>query len=69
MLAWLVAAALFNVFYRPARHGRKVAYMTVSSFVFLAFALGVFLLVDSRHGAPRAAQAPATRLSFWEPRP
>jgi ABC-type transport system involved in cytochrome c biogenesis permease subunit len=50
MLAWLIAAALFNVFYKPARHGRKVAYLTVASFGFLAIALGTLLLVDTGHG-------------------
>ena len=38
MLAWLVAAAIFNAVYRPARRGRKVAYLTVVSFVFLVVA-------------------------------
>src|SRR4029079_4006998 len=39
MLIWLLAAALFNVIYRPARHGRKVAYLTVASFGFLSIVL------------------------------
>ena len=30
-------------FYRPARHGRKVAYLTMASFGFLAIALGTLL--------------------------
>ncbi len=53
MLAWLVAAALFNVFYKPARHGRKVAYLTVVSFVFLAVVLGMLLLVNTQHGGQK----------------
>jgi hypothetical protein len=50
MLLWLLAAALFNAVYRPARHGRKVAYLTVASFGFLVIVLGTFLLVDTGHG-------------------
>jgi ABC-type uncharacterized transport system permease subunit len=49
MLAWLVAAALFNAVYRPSRRGRKVAYLTVVSFVFLVVALCVLLLVNTEH--------------------
>jgi ABC-type transport system involved in cytochrome c biogenesis permease subunit len=50
MLAWLSAATIFNAFYRPARRGRKVAYLTVVSFVFLVVVLAVFLLVSNEHG-------------------
>lgn len=55
MLAWLVAAVLFNVFYKPARHGRKVAYLTIASFVFLTFSLGMLLLVNTQHGGRKTA--------------
>ncbi|MEX0677799.1 MAG: hypothetical protein WD063_12030 [Pirellulales bacterium] len=53
MFVWLSTAAVFNVVYRPARRGRKVAYLTVVSFGFLVVALAMFLLVDSGHGAAR----------------
>jgi hypothetical protein len=53
MLLWLLAAAAFNVCYRPARHGRKVAYLTLASFVFLVISLAVLLLVDTRHGGQK----------------
>ncbi len=53
MLGWLLAAALFNVVYVPARQGRKVAYLTVASFVFLAVSLGVLVLVDTQHGGKK----------------
>ena len=53
MLCWLIAAAGFNLIYRPARQGRKVAYLTVASFGFLAFALAIFLLVDTEHAPER----------------
>lgn len=54
LLAWSLAAAAFSVVYRPARQGRKVAYLTVASFVFLAIAMGVWLSSSSEHGATRA---------------
>jgi ABC-type uncharacterized transport system permease subunit len=50
MLAWLVAASIFSVVYRPARQGRKVAYLTVVSFLFLIIALAVLLVGGSEHG-------------------
>jgi ABC-type transport system involved in cytochrome c biogenesis permease subunit len=51
MLVWLSAAAVFNATYRPARRGRKVAYLTIVNFVFLAIALAVLLLGETEHGA------------------
>jgi ABC-type uncharacterized transport system permease subunit len=54
MLTWMVTAALFGGLYKPARHGRKVAYLTVASFGFLLLALGTLLLVDTGHGGQRA---------------
>jgi len=51
LLAWLIAAAVFSLVYKPARQGRKVAYLTVASFLFLVLALGVRLLSTTRHGA------------------
>jgi hypothetical protein len=64
MFFWLLAAALFNVFYKPARQGRKVAYLTVVSFVFLAIALGVLLLVHNEHGQkPAHGDKPTARIA------
>lgn len=39
LFLWLVAVVLFEWFYKPARQGNKVAYLTVASFVFLGLAL------------------------------
>lgn len=48
LLLWLLAATLFEIFYKPARQGRKVVYLTLASFVFLVLAmLGV---LTSPHG-------------------
>jgi ABC-type transport system involved in cytochrome c biogenesis permease subunit len=49
MFFWLLAAVITSAVYRPARQGRKVAYLTLVSFVFLAIMLAVGLLMDSRH--------------------
>jgi ABC-type uncharacterized transport system permease subunit len=48
--AWLAVSTVFNMVYRPARQGRKVAYLTVANFVFLVLALCVWLFVPSKHG-------------------
>jgi len=63
MLIWLVSAAVFNVFYRPARRGRKVAYLTVVSFGFLVLSLAMFLLVESDHGRGTLPKEPAVSIS------
>lgn len=44
LFVWLVAATLFESFYKPARQGKKVAYLTMASFVFLGLALLFVLL-------------------------
>ena len=49
MMAWLIVAALFSQLYRPANHGRKVAYLTVASFIFLAFTAILRPFVASEH--------------------
>lgn len=49
MFLWLLAAVATIGLYRPARQGRKVAYITIASFVFLAIMLAVGLLMNSEH--------------------
>jgi hypothetical protein len=39
LFAWLAAITVFESFYKPARQGPKVAYLTLASFVFLGLAL------------------------------
>jgi ABC-type uncharacterized transport system permease subunit len=60
MFLWLLTAVVFSAVYRPARRGRKVAYLTVASFVFLVIALAVGLVM--RHGALRTGGSPAERV-------
>ena len=49
LLVWNVAALMFVRFYKPARQGHKVAYLTFASFVFLLFVLAV-ILFGGGHG-------------------
>ena len=49
MFFWLLAAVLVSLLHAPGRRGRKVAYLTLASFVFLAIMLAAGLLTDSRH--------------------
>ena len=58
MFFWLFAAELFRLTYRPARRGRKVAYLNLASFVFLAVALITLSLIDTRHGPTKPPDAP-----------
>jgi len=66
LLAWLVGAAMFGVAYRPARQGRKVAYLTVATFLFLVLAIGLRLLLPSKHtpDRPITAQIKSAQVSF-----
>ena len=49
LFVWLVLSAGIGVFYKPTRQGRKVAYLTVISFLFLLVALGVGMSVVTQH--------------------
>lgn len=58
LLCWLIAVLVFEVTYKPAQQGRKVAYLTVANFVFLGFVLAIVLWVPSGHAVPEAQDAP-----------
>jgi ABC-type uncharacterized transport system permease subunit len=67
MLGWLVAAEVFRWVYPAARQGRKVAYLTLASFVFLVVTVISFALVDTAHGggtAPSATNQQSTAASI-----
>lgn len=61
LMVWLVAVLFFNGFYRPARQGRKVAYLTVASFVIVMLVLSI-VWSSSNHAQQslRGAEATAT---------
>ncbi len=49
LLVWLLIAMVVSTVYRSARQGRRVAYLTLVSFLFLVVVLVVGLLLSSRH--------------------
>ena len=63
LFLWLMTASIFEWVYRPARQGRKVAYLTLASFVFLALALGFVLL--GRHGSKDNDGGPQPTAFSW----
>jgi len=50
MLVWLLVAAAFRWAYPPARRGRKVAYLTVAAFGFLAITVVSLAVRGPSHG-------------------
>lgn len=52
IVGWLAAAAIFQLGYRPARQGRKVAYLTIASFLVVVVVQLFGFLLPSEHGAP-----------------
>jgi hypothetical protein len=49
LFGWLLAATAFGLLYEPARYGRKVAYLTIATGLFLAVEL--FIVWWTGHGA------------------
>jgi ABC-type uncharacterized transport system permease subunit len=58
LFGWLLAALAFSGVYKPARQGRKVAYLTVASFVFLMFVLATTLLFSEHATQAGAGSTP-----------
>jgi len=54
LFLWLVAATMFEICYRPARRGQKVAYLTMANFAFLVLVLGLVLFGPSQHAKSQA---------------
>lgn len=54
LFLWLLVSAIFNVCYRPARQGRKVAYLVVTSFLFLVLELGIVWWAGHAVGKPNS---------------
>ena len=61
-LTWLIVVVLFHGFYRPAGQGRKVAYMTIGSFLFLSVVLSIIRWLPSQHTEDLSAAAATTRV-------
>jgi ABC-type transport system involved in cytochrome c biogenesis permease subunit len=60
LLGWLVVASLFSLVYRPARQGRKSAYLTITSFALVVLFLAARLLMPSEHRLQKESAKPAT---------
>jgi hypothetical protein len=60
LFIWLLIVLLFESLYRPVQQGRKVVYLTLASFIFLALVIGLVLLAPSQHASPLAPQYAAT---------
>ena len=56
MLLWLLSAVAIAARYPAQRQGRKVAYLTLVSFIFLLVALSAMLLFDTAHGGKNQKQ-------------
>lgn len=62
MFCWLVVSGGVSALYRPALEGRKVAYLTVLSFIFLICLLGAGFLLETQHRRLYVDGMPARRL-------
>ncbi len=61
LLVWLIVMTAFTLLYKPATMGRKVAYLTVASFIMLTLTLSLVLFGPDDH-IPTAVQK-TTRVS------
>jgi hypothetical protein len=52
LLVWLIIVSVFEILYRPARQGRKIAYLTMASFLFLIMVLCVVILFGEHAEIP-----------------
>lgn len=55
LFLWLAFATLCESFYRPARQGRRVAYITLVSFIFLCLVLS--LVLWGQHGSSPVSES------------
>ena len=65
MFLWLFTAAMVYLLYKPAQAGRKVAYLTLVSFVFLVVMLGAVLWLDTTHGGRRTQEDSSRLQDGW----
>lgn len=53
VVIWLAVVAAFTVVYKPARQGRKIAYLTIASALIVIVSISLGRLLPSDHGAPK----------------
>ncbi len=63
MLIWLLLASLFGALYPAARHGHKVANLTVASFLFLVLAISSITFLNNAHGQQMNAEAGSSSIN------
>lgn len=63
LVVWLVLVTIFSLIYKPARMGRKVAYLTVANFVILTLTMGIVLFGPSEHAVDAPVQAQNSTVS------
>ena len=61
MFVWMLLTTVIGHFYKPARVGHKVAYLTVVSFIFLVIALGIGLSVVTDHAGTSGSEEQSSR--------
>jgi hypothetical protein len=61
LLLWLIITGLFEYFYKPARQGRKVAYLTVTSFLILGAVMA--LVFTTQHAVDLNKSSSASQVS------
>jgi hypothetical protein len=52
VVVWFAVAATFLLLYKPARQGRKVAYLTITSLFVVLTSIGVGKVLPSAHAQP-----------------
>ncbi len=65
MFGWLLLHVIIGVLYRPIRQGRKVAYLTLVSFILLVALVAVFVTMKHGDVAARNAGNGKSRSSDW----
>jgi ABC-type uncharacterized transport system permease subunit len=53
IVGWFAVASLFLLLYKPARQGRKVAYLAIASFVLVLVSISIGRVLPTKHGAPK----------------
>ena len=70
LFVWLLVVVIINFLYKPAQHGRKVAYLVVSSFLFLVIELSLVWMLGHatghEYGQNNGATAMQTIASWLE---
>lgn len=53
VVLWLAVVAAFTIVYKPARQGRKIAYLTIVSAIVVILSISLGRILPTGHGAPK----------------